>query len=165
MPMPTASTFSATLARSYEERHTGMVGAIADFRKGAADPKFLAQAKAEHDRLAALDANSGCPLTQRCYASAHQLKFLQAAFASLKSSPIAEEDMPSKLNSLAALAKGAVADIETGAAAALVRLNKAKDSAGKGVDGVNAVSAQIEQAAKDLSTFAAETSNFPPGEK
>ena len=72
--------------------------------------------------------------------------------------------MPSKLKSLAGMAKDAVSDVENEAEAALSRLDKAKQGALAGVGKVNTVTAEIEQSTKDLNAFAAQTSNFPTDE-
>lgn len=152
------------MAAAYNERHRGYPTTLSQFQKSAADPRFHKQAKNEHDRLADLEKNLGCPLVQRCYVSHHQLHFLKAALA-MPVPPLVEDDMPSKLKALAGEAKSDVEEIENNAERALKNLKAAKARAQYGVDGINNVAAEIHQSADDLSDFAAQSSNFPPAEK
>jgi hypothetical protein len=169
MPMASTSNLHRLLAAAYNERHRGYPTTLSEFQKSAANSKFHEQAKAEHDRLADLEKNLGCPLVQRCYVSHHQLHFLKAALALPVPPPqptvTVEDDMPSKLKSLAEEAKSDVDEIEHNAEIALKNLKAAKARAQYGVDGINNVAAEIHQSADDLSDFAAQTSNFPPAEK
>lgn len=70
----------AVMASAYRDRAGGHAAALAEFFHHAnADRDFLAHAKAEHDRLSSVEGSLGCPLSQRCYASSEQLKFLRVA--------------------------------------------------------------------------------------
>jgi hypothetical protein len=75
---------SELCAAAWQERHSGFRGSIQRFIEASADAELLAHARAEHARLVQLERNIGCLLEQRCYASAHQLKFLHAALAEVK---------------------------------------------------------------------------------
>lgn len=160
------ASMSDLFAKAYAERHVGYRNTLVEFQKAAADPKFMGRAKAEYERLVQLEKGLGCPLHQRCYVSAHQLTFLKQAMALPPQQTVTvEEDMPSKLKSLADEAKSDVDEIEENADRALKNLKAAKARAQYGVDGINNVAAEIHQSADDLSDFAAQTSNFPPAEK
>lgn len=148
------SKFRAILGNAWQERHSGYSESLAAF---CADPSLLAEAKAEHKRLSALDHRAlGCPLEHRCAASAHELKFLTLALSKI------EDEMPSKLRALAEQAKTAVAEVEDDAERAINNLQKAKQNAHEGVGKINSVAADINKSAQDLNEFAAQTSNFPP---
>ena len=49
------------------------------FHRHVDDPEFISAAREEHDRLSNLEASLGCPLSQRCYASAKHLSYLRNA--------------------------------------------------------------------------------------
>ena len=73
-----------------------------------------------------------------------------------------DEDMTSKLKGLADLAKSTIADVEGRATSAMDKLNKAQAHAHGGLDKIDTVTAEIEQAATDMENFANQVTNGPP---
>jgi len=103
--MNTFDRLSRTLASAYNNAFAGHSAFKAHAEQ---DEAFLTAAQTEHDRLVGLEGKLGCPLSQRCYASAKHLSFLRAALAQHQQ----EQEMPSKLKALAERARTTVTDIE-----------------------------------------------------
>ncbi len=164
------------LAAAYEAKvlHRGNAAEVqARFNKLAANPEFLAAAKAEHGRAKKVD-------NRRCFISGITAAFLQEAILAFELSlrqpvipaliPVAiapppapkEDDMSSKLKGLADLAKTVTSAVDKRAEDTMERLTKAHERAKGGLDKVDDVAAEIDKAAADIEDFANQVTNGPP---
>ena len=163
------------LAMAYEAKvlHRGNVAEVhARFNKLAANPEFLAAAKAEHGRAKKIDP-------RRWFASGVNADFLQEAIFKFEMAlrqpvvpalipvavtppPSKEDDMSSKLKGLADMAKTVTSAVDKRAEDTMGRLTKAHERAKEGLDKVDDVTAEIEKATADIEDFANQVTNGPP---
>lgn len=134
-------------------------------------PEFLAQAKAEHERLSDLIAKRGAGA---CFASnQHKLALdralanheegLKAASAIVPSDDKGEsEDMTSKIKTLAGLAKDTIKQIESEAERVANRLQSAKKGAVNGIAKLDGIAKDVEDGVSGIEDFANQISNNPP---